>query len=219
MAYTLAGIRNRVIDDKLDDVNFDPNIVDRFINDAQRSIFNTYELPFVEKVFNGVLPSGGFLFDFPADYQVEQSLVVTSPTDEKIDITKNYMTFRDFNAQFPLPEVNEPGKPEAWTIHGEKLYLSRPTDQDYTLTMFYLKKPITLVNDTDVPEIPEEFEEALVLGAYYRCLGRNEDFDQADYIKNGDYTDEITRMLNRFSRKQQGTPTIMRQPLRRQRRR
>ena len=219
MAFTLAGIRNRVINDKLDDINFDPDIVDRFINDTQRSIFNTYELPFVEKVFNGVLPSAGFIFDFPTDYQVEQGLIITDPTDEKLDITKNYMTFRDFNAEYPLPAGNEAGKPERWTIHGDKLYLSRPTDQEYTLTMFYLKKPITLVNDTDIPEIPEEFEEALVLGAYYRCLARNEDFDQADYIKNGDYAEEINRMLNRFSRKQQGTVTIMRQPNRVQRRR
>lgn len=215
MSYTLSTIRNRVLEDKLDDVNFSAQTVDNFINDTQRAIFNEYELPFTEKVFSGVLPSGGSLFEFPGDYQVQQSLMVTAPNGEEKDITKNYLGFRQFNSLYPVPAENEAGEPSHWTIHGGKLYLSRPTDDNYTLTLYYIRKPAKLEDDGDVPEIPEEFEEALVLGAYYRCLGRNEDFDQAEYIKRGDYADEINKMLNRYSRKQQGTPTVMRQPLRR----
>lgn len=217
MDYTLASIRNRVIDDKLDDVNFDPSVVDRFINDTQRAIFNSYELPFTEKVFNGVLPLNGVIFEFPEDYQVQQSLVITDPDGVEKNITNNYLNFRDFNSLYPTPAKNEPGEPTHWTIHGRKLYLSRPTDNSYTLTLFYIKKPTKLEDDADVPEIPEEFEELLVLGAYYRCLARNEDFDQADYIKRGDFTDELNKMLSRYSRKQQGATTVIRQPLRRRR--
>ena len=62
-------------------------------------------------------------------------------------------------------------------LYGGNIMLSAPTDKDYTMTMFYIKKPKTLVDNTDVPELPEEFEELLVLGAYKRILDRNEDFD------------------------------------------
>lgn len=214
MDYTLAGIRNRVLDDKLDDTEFDPEIVDRYINDTQRSIFNTYELPFMEKVFDGALPIGGTIFTFPDDYQLQQSFVIVSPDGHISDITDNYMDFRDFNRVYPTPQLNDAGTPSAWTIHGNKLYIDRPTDQAYTLRLFYLKTPEYMDDDADVPELPSEWEEVLVLGAYYRCLQRNEDFDQALFIKNGDYTDELDKMVGRLGRRQTGKAVRIGQPMR-----
>lgn len=214
MDYTLAGIRNRVLDDKLDDTDFDPSIVDRFINDTQRSIFNTYELPFQEKVFDGVLPVGGTIFTFPSDYQLQQSFVIVDPDNNKHDITRNYMEFRDFNRRFPVPATVEAGVPSAWTLHGGKLLLNRPTDVVYTLRLFYLKTPDLLSDDLHVPELPEEFAEILVLGAYYRVLQRNEDFDQAAFIKNGEYADEVDKLVARYGSRQTGTPMVMGAPLR-----
>lgn len=216
MTYNLASVRNRVLDDKLDDTEYDPNIIDRFINDTQRSIFNLYELPFQESVFNGVLPVGGVIFTFPVDYQLQQSLVITDPEGNQRDITDNYMNFRDFNNAYPLPSANDEGSPLEWTVHGGQLYLSRPTDQEYVLSLYYLKKPTKLEDDADVPEIPEEFEEVLVLGAYHRALSRNEDFDQAAYVKNSDYAEEVDKLVSRYGRRQTGKVMIMGQPLRRQ---
>lgn len=214
MAYTLATLRNRVLDDKLDDTSFDPNIVDRFLNDAQRAVFNTYELPFMEKVFVGLLPSGGTIYTFPDDYQIEQSMVLTDPSSVRRDLTDNYVDFRTFNSQYYLPTAGTPGTPSVWTIHGNKMYIDKPTDQNYTLTLFYLKSPDTMENDNDVPEIPEAFSEVLVLGAYYRILQRNEDFDLALSIKNGDYTDELEKMVERLGKRQTGKAMSMANPTR-----
>lgn len=214
MAYTLAGIRQRVIEDKLDDTSYDTAIVDRFINDAQRSIFNQYELPFTEKVFAGILPDGGYIFTFPTDYQMTQALKITDPTRNVRDITDLYLPFRQFNRAYPVPLNNPEGPPTAWTLHGNKLYLNQPTDQAYTLELYYIKKPATLANDTDVPELPSEWEELLVLGAYYRVLERNEDFDLASFYKNGDYTEELDKLEQRLGKRQTGKPQPMPQPLR-----
>lgn len=218
MAFTLAGIRQRVIDDKLDDTTYSTAIVDRFINDAQRSIFNLYELPFMEKVFSGTLAQGGSTFTFPVDYQLVQSLKVTSPTSVRRDITTNYMPFRHFNEAYPVPTINPAGQPTIWTLHGNKLYFSTPTDQVYTLDIFYVKKPALLSDGADVPEIPSEFEELLVLGAYYRVLERNEDFDLASFYKNGDYTEELDKLAARYGKRQIGKPQPMGQPMRNNRR-
>ena len=55
---TLADLRKRVMIDKLDDEDYEPEIIDNFLNDAQRDIFNQFELPFMEKIFIGDVPAG-----------------------------------------------------------------------------------------------------------------------------------------------------------------
>lgn len=213
MAYTLASIRNRVLDDKLDDTEFDPEIVDRFINDTQRSLFNTYELPFMEKTFTGVMIAGEHIFELPVDYQVENALILTT-ADKVRDLTRHYVDFRDFIMSYPNVEALEAAPPSIWTSYGNKIYFSRPLDEEHQVQLWYLKKPILLSADGDVPELPEEFEELLVLGAYIRVLERNEDLDLALYYKNGDYQDELDKLESRLGRRQTGTPTTMGQPMR-----
>ena len=212
MAYTLADIRDRVQTDKLDDTGFDPDIIDGFINDTQRLIFNTYELGFQEKIFAGTMSAGGYIYTFPSDYQQAQSMVIAGANNFKKDLTECYVDFRDFNAMYPTPQFNDEGAPSVWTIYEGKIFFDRPTDQDYNLSLFYLKTPDELDADADVPEIPEEFQEVLVLGAYYRCLGRNEDFDQAAYVKNNEYQPQVDLMVARLGKKQTGNPTTMRLP-------
>jgi hypothetical protein len=214
MAYDLATVRNRVLDDKLDDTSYDPEIVDRFINDTQRAIFNLYELPFMEKVFSGLLPAGESIFEFPLDYQLAQMLILVDSNSASVDLTHQFIPFDEFFRAFPDPESTDAGRPSVWTSHGNKIYLNRPTDDSYTLKLFYIKAPDLLDDDNDVPEIPESFSEVLVLGAYYRILERNEDFDQAAFIKNGDYLDELEKMVARLGKRQVGKPNVMGQPRR-----
>lgn len=214
MAYTLADVRNRVLDDKLDDTSYDPEIVDRFINDTQRAIFNTYELPFMEKIFSGTLPSGESIFEFPTDFQMAQMLLLVDSNSASVDLTHQYLPFDEFFRSYPVPEDTDAGRPSVWTSHGNKIYLNRPTDDTYTLKLLYIKTPDELDDDADIPEVPSNFEEVLVLGAYYRVLERNEDFDQAAFIKNGDYTDELEKMVDRLSKRVSGQPSVMGQPRR-----
>lgn len=196
MEYNLLGIRNQVITDKLDDPTFDTDVVDRFINTTQRWIFNQFELPFTEGRFSGVIASGQTVFQFPSDVQVPQQLVITTQGEQK-DISDNYLLFREFFNRFPKPEVNDPSDPTYWTSHAGKLYLSQPTDKAYQLDTFYIKKPSLLTDDTDVPEVPEEFQEVLVLGAYKRVLERNEDWDMAAIVDT-QIDNEISMLDNRY---------------------
>lgn len=182
MDYTLQAIIQRVRVDKLDDDEFDTGVITRFINDTQRDIFNQYELSFQEKIFAGTLPSGSTMFNVPSDLASLQRAIL-SGGDVVKDITDMYMPWRTFVTTYPEPHANDAGDFENWTSYAGNIILSRPTSVDQTLTMYYIKKPITLVQPTDVPEIPEEFSELLVLGAYVRCLEFNEDFDQAAYMR------------------------------------
>lgn len=208
MEYTLQAIRERVINDKLDDEEFDPGIVDRFINDTQRDIFNQYELSFQEKIFGGKLPSTSTMFALPEDLSQLQSAVVTDPSNAVHDIMGQYVDFRTFNRMHPKPTSREAGAIEHWTLYSGNIILSRPTDIEYELTVFYTKKPTKLELPTDVPEIPEEFSELLVLGAYIRCLERNEDFDLAAYMKS-DYNNMLDMLVAKYGFRKANGPIKM----------
>lgn len=208
MEYNLAGIRNRVLVDKLDDDEFDAQVIDNFINDTQRDIFNSYELPFMEKIFSGSVPTGSTIFAMPSDVATVQSQVVTSPDGEQRDIGKGYLPFRKFNELFPTPESNTPSSIGYWTRYGNNILTSCPTDQDYTLTLFYVKKPKLMTEGTHVPEVPEEFYEALVLGAFMRVQKRNEDFDLARETER-EYTRAILQLVERYGYRMADGPIKM----------
>ena len=79
MDYTLATVRRDVVLDMLDDEEYDPGIVDRAINRAQREIFNQYELTFQEKIFSGTVPEASTMLRYPDDIALAQDHVITSP--------------------------------------------------------------------------------------------------------------------------------------------
>lgn len=179
MAYNLASVRDRVIIGKLEDEDFDQDVTDEFINDAQREIFAEFELPFMEKIFNGTIAAGLYMFEMPEDVSVIQSQTITSPDGTQKDLTSSYINFRSFNAKYPTPLNNASSTINAWTSYGGNMITSAPTDREFVMTLFYIKTPDTLVEDSDVPEIPEMFSEMLVLGAFKRIQDRNMDYDQS----------------------------------------
>lgn len=193
MDYNLVGLRQRVRIDKLDDEEFDSGVIDNFINDTQRDIFNEYELPFQEKIFQGTIPSGSTMFQSPTDLaQLQSQTMVDVP-----GFSQYKMRWRDFFQANPDNANQTPGAPSSWTLYAGNFIFDKPTDKDYTFTMFYIRKPKKLEDDADVPEIPEEFSELLVLGAYIRVLKRNEDFDQAAFVQN-DYDRLLDLLVARY---------------------
>lgn len=177
MDYTLQAIAQRVKTDKLDDDEFDTGIINRYINDTQRDIFNQFELPFQEKIFAGTVPGSSFMFNVPTDLALLQHATMAGTPG----FFGTRMPWRKFFETHPDSANETPGKPTAWTLYAGNIVFDKPLDEDATLTMFYIRKPIVLTQGTQVPEIPQEFEELLVLGAYIRCLKFNEDNDQAAY--------------------------------------
>jgi len=211
MDYNLAGLRQRVRIDKLDDEEFDSGVIDNFINDTQRDIFNEYELPFQEKIFQGTIPGGSTMFQSPTDLaQLQSQTMVDVPG------FSNYkMKWRDFFQTYPDNVNSTPGAPSSWTLYANNFIFDKPTDKDYVFTMFYIRKAKLLEGDTDVPEVPEDFAELLVLGAYIRVLKRNEDFDQAAFVQT-DYDRLLDLLVARYGfREADGAIKMKNQQIRR----
>lgn len=199
MDYTLVGLRERVRIDKLDDEEFDAGVIDNFINDTQRDIFNQYELPFQEKIFQGTVSAGSVMVQLPSDLAQLQSQTLSGITGFSTMKKK----WRDFFDLYPDNTGEAAAAPSAWTLYAGNFIFNCPVDQDYTLTLYYIRKPVLLAEDNDVPEIPEEFSELLVLGAYIRVLKRNEDFDQADYVQV-EYDRQLDLLVSRYGYRDTG---------------
>lgn len=203
MEYNLAQLRRTVQVDLLDDDEYAPDVIDRAINRAQRDIFNQYELTFMEKIFSGKVPVGRTMVAYPDDLALAQSHLVSDPDGKETSLDSKYIEYKEFNKIYPTPGKNKPGPISHWTSYAGNIILSHPTDREYTLDIFYIKKPALLLADSDVPSVPEEFEEALTLGAYLRVAKRNEYLDLYQ-IAMQDYQAQILNMVSRYGMRKDG---------------
>lgn len=203
MDYTLATLRRDLALDLLDDEEYDPAILDRAINKAVREIYNQFELSFMEQIFSGTVPEGSAMFGYPTDLALLQGLVLTAPDGKQRTLDNSYLPWRDFNRLYPTPANNDPGAPIHWTSYAGNMILSRPTDKEYTIDIYYVKKPAKLLADMDVPAIPEEFAELILLGAYIRIAKRNEDTDLAQMALQ-DYAGQLNKLVERYGYRRTG---------------
>ena len=193
MDFTLAGLRQRVLIDKLNDPDYEVDVIDNFINDAHREIFNKLRLSFQEKIFNGAVPTGSNMFQIPADLANLEHCSITGIAG----FNGMKMSWRDFFNKFPDADTATPGAPEAWTLFGGNIIFSRPTDKAYTMNMFYIKKAKTLTAGTDIPDTPEEFSEAILLGATRRVQEREDDLPEAQETQT-QFTQQLYDVVEKY---------------------
>lgn len=210
--YQLSTVRTR-LNQKLDDTAFDTATANQFINDAQREILNSRRWVFMEREGSVTTTSGSTsLTSVPTTMQAPISMRVYSPTGNAIILP--YVEYEDFDVELPNPTVAGSTAPSAWYVFDLVPYVYPTANGTYTLKLKYIKKPTELSNDTDVPEIPEEFSELLVLAAYKRAL----EFNDEDLTKVSKIEMEIEKHMSKMDdryKRQKGTPHIMRQPNRR----
>lgn len=210
MAYQLSDLRTR-IQAKLDDTNFSTTLLTDFINDTQRDIFNSYDFPFNQGFdASKTVVQGEYSFTVPTDLQRIRVLTISSPENEELDLTRYFMNFTTFKQHFFDQDDESQGIPTWWTIYGNNVEFAYQADKTYTFKIYYTKIPTTLVDNTDVPEVPPEFEELLVMGGYIRALEHNDDNDIADYHRTRYYVPQLQQLVNRYSPRVFGKQTRMR---------
>lgn len=203
MSYTLGTLISNV-QAKLDDTGFSSANITQFINDTQREIFNNYALQFVEgtatltSTANTALISTGI----PTDLQIPIDLTVTAPAGYAGLL--RYVDFKEIDAAYPGTVTTN--IPTRWYSFAGSIYLDPTPNQAFTLTLRYLKRPTELTGASDVPQIPEEFQEILVLGALKRCLQLNDSYDQAAVIQINEYDPMVVKLVQRYAVGQQAGP-------------
>lgn len=212
MAYTTGTIVTRV-QQRIQDTGYSSTEIKSYINDTQNDVYNEYRLPFMQTTQNYTLTAN--VSDItngvglPDNYVQALDLILTTNGREK---TLEYVDVRTIDGFYPDADDttrNPANVPNKWYFYGETIKVFPVPNAAYTITLRYYKKPTELSSDADVPEIPSEFQELLIVGATYRVLQVKDNYDQAGVLQNK-YDEILQKLVTKFSQPQVGSPTRMR---------
>lgn len=212
MSYITGDIVTKV-QLRVRDTGYSSTEIKNYINDAQNDVFNEYRLPFTQAtqlytMTAGVsdITNGGGL---PTNYVQALNLTLTSTGYEKV---LTYLDVSEINQLYPDPDdtvVNPANVPSKWYFYADTIKTYPVPLAAYTVSLQYYKKPTILSSDSDVPDLPSEFEELLVVGAAYRVLQVKDNYDQAAILQNK-YDEILQKLVVKYSQQQVGAPTRMR---------
>lgn len=212
MSYQTSDIVTKV-QLRVRDSSYSTTEIKNYLNDTQNDVFNEYRLPFMETTQDYTLvanvsdiTNGTAL---PTNYVQAIDLTLTTRGLEKV---LTYRDIREFDALWPDADdtaAYPASIPTDWTMYGMTPRVHPVPNIGYTVTLRYYKKPTLLSADADVPSLPSEFEELLVMGAAYRVMQVKDNYDQAGIFQNK-YDELLDKLVVRYSQAQVGTPTLMR---------
>lgn len=190
------------IKDELQDESYDENRIIRYINQAYFETFGEVPYSFFEKTYKYETIDHGIL-QVPNDFQSVIRLVVEK---ERMKMPLRYLDPRKYYAAIEGQKVYR------YTLIGNEIHFYLPDDYQcngdnttpdnfYTVKLYYEAKPVALANPTDVPLIPSEYGEILVLGALERAERRRGNYDFAQIYENRK-NELITNMSLRYGPRQ-----------------
>jgi len=212
VAYQLSDLITKV-QRRVRDTGYSTSEITDYLNDTQNDIYNEYRLPFMQTYVDYALfantaditNSSGLL----PDYVQAVDLQVTTTGKETQLI---YMPYEELFSTYPDPsdQTAYPSTtPMYWYFYNETINVFPTSAVDLTVRLRYWKKPTDLVQATDVPSIPSEFAELLVVGAAYRVLQVKDNYDQAGILQNK-YDELLQKLVVKYSVPQTGKALRMR---------
>lgn len=212
MSYLTGDIVTQV-QQRVRDTGYSSAEIKNYLNDTQNDVFNEYRLPFMEATQDYTLAVG--ISDLtngsglPSNYVQAIDLQLTSTGFEGVLF---YRDVRDMDRLYPNYENSSlyPNNvPTEWYFYADTIKVFTKPNLPYTAKLRFYKKPTLLSSDSDVPELPSEFVELLVVGAAYRVLQVKDNYDQAGVLQNK-YDEILQKLVAKYSQAQVGAPTVMR---------
>lgn len=190
------------VKDELQDESYDDNRIIRYINQTYFEVFGEVPYSFFEKTYKYQTIDSGEL-QVPDDFQSVIRIVIEK---QKMKMPLKYMEPRAYFAAIVGEKVYR------YTQIGDQIHFYLPKEYEcdgnddepddfYTVKLYYEAKPVKLVNPTDVPLIPSEYGEILVLGALVRAERRRGNYDFAQIYDNHK-AELITNMAMRYGPRQ-----------------
>lgn len=146
----------------------------QWVNQAQFSISTSYRFFELETSVTGSTTASTRSYSLPSDLRAILSLRDTS-NNTKLGLA-DWRTFDKLN--------QTTGKPSRYTRFGSSFELDPTPDATYNLSLRYLKRVASLVNDTDEPVLPDEWIEAIILRACWIGSASLQMFEQATAFKD-----------------------------------
>lgn len=212
MAYTLGDIATKVRT-RIRDTGYSPTETIQYINDTVNDVFNEYRLPFMQATQSYTvtvnvsdITNGNGL---PTNFVQAIDMIVTTAGKERV---LRFIDTDELEESFPDLDdttLHPAGDPQYAYKYGNTIRVFPAPSTAYSVSLRYYKKPTVMTADGNVPEIPSEFEELLVVGAAYRILQVKDNYDQAGILENK-YGELLQKLVVRYSQDQVGSPHIMR---------
>lgn len=197
MAYTLAGLTTK-LRTQISDPALDSTVSTDAFNNTIQDVFNRFELTLNSGYQSNTVTAGTntLATALPTDLQRITALIITSPNAR--DITKRYIPNKEFRMLYPA--VTETNQLSDWTFF-TSVEFSTLADVDNTVRIEYVKTVALLSADSDVPAIPQAYEELLMVGAKMRVYEQKEDFDYASQYEPK-YNQLLEQFVQRYSTRQ-----------------
>jgi hypothetical protein len=212
LSYITGDIVSRV-QQRVRDTGYSSTEIKSYLNDTQNDVFNEYRLPFMEAtqgytftIGNSDITNGTGL---PTNYVQAIDLFLTTSSQERVIPYRDIRQIDEYNADPDDTVAHPPGVPKEWYLYALTPRVAPVPNLAYTAILRYYKKPTLLSGDGDIPSLPSEFEELLVVGAAYRVLQAKDNYDQAGVLQNK-YDELLAKLVVKYSKAQVGTPTRMR---------
>lgn len=196
--YNLSGLISR-IKARLENEEYPDDAITQDLNDTLFDVLGEAHYQFLERIFKQYADSSS-VFMLPCDYQTLINL--TAAKDGNVTPLRYLPSTEFFNL------AREDGRKNyCFTVFAGQVFYSLPdisdndNDDYYELTLFYLAKPTALSQGTDVPIIPAEFGEILVMGAMARAERNRDNFDYAT-VYESKYDELVTNMKLRYCPRQ-----------------
>lgn len=161
--YTLGTIIDEIIDDSKDSGTSRTRVA-RYVRRTQDKVLGHQRFSFNEDTVTDTLTAGTSTYD--PDCSFQQIIQLTFAHSTLTEVSKPvYLPADDYFESFPLGSVDpQAGAPAYYTYYGSTIYWSRPIPADYDIGIRYQSAPCRLDEETDCPDIPEEFSGILYEG-------------------------------------------------------
>jgi hypothetical protein len=104
-----------------------------------------------------------------SNYNLATDAEVNSLIGDSVIETSSQQRLREVDYTYPLSQgTTASSKPTCFYRADNQIYLYPTPNASYTLQYQYFIKPSLLVNDTDIPQLPVEWEKVLILGTQAR---------------------------------------------------
>lgn len=208
MTYQLSSVRTET-KQKVADTGYSSAEIDTGINNTQKDVYNEYRFDSMKTSQNYTTTAGvADITDgagLPTNYVEAISLRDTTTGQQQYI---EFIDVEDLMNLYPDYDTQTSGQPEYAYFEDGTIKLYPSPAGAYTLKLRYYRRPALLVNDADVPEVPEEFSEMLAAGAAYRVLQAKQAYDEAGIHENK-YAELLQKYLDKYLRSPASGPAIV----------
>lgn len=184
---TIAGYTYLELQEEVLSFQFSANkyrsLVKKWLNQAQRRAVIESEIRTQEEAYEFTTAAGTATYELPANFARSIDFF-NSETHELLQP----LDIREFDNL-----SKSEGRPYVYTVIGNKLTLYPTPNAAYPFTLRYWRLPADMINDTDQPEIPVQYQENLIPYAMAKAFNREDDW-QAAQVWEGKWERSILKM-------------------------